>query len=148
MVQTHPSQTPKHRGTNCSQLLVQSRGRSWYLSPEMRDAMGHLMGWRWARGLKLPCKDIRDGAKPGETTARDNIVQGSGGGCLGAWFSSGLGNAALMVGLHDLKGLVQPKPFYDSDDSKEAITESFIYQHNQDWAVGHLPYLSGVQSFG
>lgn len=34
--------------------------------------------------------------------------------CLRTWFSTGLGNAALMVGLHDLTGLVQPKPFYDS----------------------------------
>jgi len=32
---------------------------------------------------------------------------------LGAWFSGGLGNVGLVVGLDDLKGLFQPKWFYD-----------------------------------
>ena len=34
--------------------------------------------------------------------------------CLGTWFSGGLGSARLTVGLDDLKGLFQPKLFYDS----------------------------------
>ena len=34
--------------------------------------------------------------------------------CLGTWFSGGLGSVTLMVGLDDLKGLFQPKRFYDS----------------------------------
>lgn len=29
--------------------------------------------------------------------------------CLGTWLSGGLGGAKLVVGLGDLKGLVQPK---------------------------------------
>ena len=33
---------------------------------------------------------------------------------LGTWFSGGLGSARVMVGLDDLKGLFQPKRFYDS----------------------------------
>ena len=36
--------------------------------------------------------------------------------CLGTWFSGGLGSARLKVGLDDLKGLFQPKQFYDSMD--------------------------------
>ena len=35
--------------------------------------------------------------------------------CLGTWFSGGLGSAGLTVGLDDLKGLFQPKRFYDSN---------------------------------
>ena len=34
--------------------------------------------------------------------------------CLGTWFSGGFGDARLIVGHHDLKGLFQPKLFYDS----------------------------------
>jgi len=34
--------------------------------------------------------------------------------CLGSWFSGGLGSVRLTVGLDDLKGLFQPKQFYDS----------------------------------
>ena len=34
--------------------------------------------------------------------------------CLGTWFTGGLGSAQLTVGLDDLKGLFQPKQFYDS----------------------------------
>ena len=33
---------------------------------------------------------------------------------LGTWFSGGLGNVRLTVGLDDLKGLFQSKRFYDS----------------------------------
>ena len=33
---------------------------------------------------------------------------------LGTWFSGGLGSVRFMVGLDDLKGLFQPKRFYDS----------------------------------
>jgi len=32
----------------------------------------------------------------------------------GTWFSVGLGSAGLMVGIDDVKGLFQPKQFYDS----------------------------------
>ncbi|KAK4832564.1 hypothetical protein QYF61_024064 [Mycteria americana] len=34
--------------------------------------------------------------------------------CSGTWFSGGLGSVGFMVGLDDLKGLFQPKRFYDS----------------------------------
>lgn len=34
--------------------------------------------------------------------------------CLGMQFSGRLGSAVLTLGLYDLKGLVQPKRFYDS----------------------------------
>ena len=34
--------------------------------------------------------------------------------CLGTWLSGGLGSVRLTVGLDDLKGLFQPKQFYDS----------------------------------
>ena len=34
--------------------------------------------------------------------------------CLGTRFSGGLGSVRLTVGLDDLKGLLQPKWFYDS----------------------------------
>ena len=34
---------------------------------------------------------------------------------LGTWFSGGLGSVRLTVGRDDLKGLFQPKRFYDSD---------------------------------
>ena len=43
--------------------------------------------------------------------------------CLGTWLSGGLGSARLMVELGDLKGLFQPKRFYDSKLS------SNLYQH-------------------
>ena len=33
---------------------------------------------------------------------------------LGTWFRGGLGSVRLMVGLDDLKGLFQPKRFYES----------------------------------
>ena len=33
---------------------------------------------------------------------------------LGMWFSGGLGSVRVMVGLNDIKGLFQPKLFYDS----------------------------------
>ena len=33
---------------------------------------------------------------------------------LGTWFSGGLGSGRFTVGLDDLKGLFQPKQFYDS----------------------------------
>jgi len=32
---------------------------------------------------------------------------------LGTWFSGGLGSVRLMIGPDDLKGLFQPKLFYD-----------------------------------
>ena len=41
----------------------------------------------------------------------------------GTWFSGGLGSVRLTVGLDDLKGLFQPKRFYDSKLS------SNLYQH-------------------
>ena len=34
--------------------------------------------------------------------------------CLGTRFIGGLGNIRLIVGLKDLRGLFQPKLFYDS----------------------------------
>jgi len=34
--------------------------------------------------------------------------------CVGTWFSGGLGSTRLMVGLGDLKDLLQSKYFYDS----------------------------------
>jgi len=34
--------------------------------------------------------------------------------CLGTWFGNGLGSVRFMVGPDDLKGLFQPKLFYDS----------------------------------
>ncbi|KAK4830495.1 hypothetical protein QYF61_011408 [Mycteria americana] len=37
--------------------------------------------------------------------------------CLGTWCSGGLGSVRLMVGLDDLKGLFQPKRFYDINNN-------------------------------
>ena len=34
--------------------------------------------------------------------------------CLGTWFSGGLGSVRFTVGLDDLKGIFEPKRFYDS----------------------------------
>lgn len=33
---------------------------------------------------------------------------------LGTWLNSGLGSAGLTAGYNDLKGLYQPKQFYDN----------------------------------
>ena len=48
---------------------------------------------------------------------------------LGTWFGGGLGSVTLVVGLHDLKGLFQPKWFYDSmthsDDSHQFLSNGF-----------------------
>jgi len=38
---------------------------------------------------------------------------------FGTWFSGGLGSISFMVGLHDLKGVFQPKRFYDSKYRQE-----------------------------
>ena len=53
---------------------------------------------------------------------------------LGTWFSGGVGSARLAVGLGDLKGLFQPKQFYDSMVTDAILTRStpvyFLFAKN------------------
>lgn len=53
--------------------------------------------------------------------------------CIGTWLSSGLGSIRLMVGLDDLKGLFQPKQFYNSvelDPLKFIFLGSYLQVRN------------------
>ncbi|KAK4811143.1 hypothetical protein QYF61_019774 [Mycteria americana] len=54
--------------------------------------------------------------------------------CLGTWYSGGLGSARLTVGLDDLKGLFQPKRFYDSmilleDNNIDCLQDKTLCSH-------------------
>ena len=55
--------------------------------------------------------------------------------CLGTWFSGGHGSARLMVGLDHLKGLFQPKRFYDSVFFPVVL---IVSEHcfRKEWALG------------
>ena len=58
--------------------------------------------------------------------------------CLGTWFSGGLGSVTFKVGLDDLKGLFQPKLFYESMINVPEVNQTthpsiILLQH-----VGHF----------
>lgn len=48
----------------------------------------------------------------------------------GTWFSCGLGSTELTVGLDDLRGLLQPKRFYDSIKITAIIMNTYILYFN------------------